>query len=423
MATLWVNKSGSDANNGSTAILAKLTIQAAVTASASNDTIVVGSGLYNETLLWNAKALTFSADGIVVLDGTGKSGTTLIYNYVSGGASLVMNSVSSGGKWILQNTPGANGTTVGQINGTISSFTDVVFLSDGSALRGFSSNVQGTATFTRCVFSGYSAAGINTSNTSTVSIYTNCTFHNCVAGIINTNTSSTNIINKCIFNSCTTAYDSKLNIYSNNNLFYGITNWKIAGVTYTTLPQIQALGWDLNSTVENPNFTDTTNNIFFLKSQPSVGFDVGCYPYSLTQGSANDSLGKWNIIAGAGYDNSGFYNPDGNITKNGITGDLELTSGTSGVIWSPVYDLGNVNSISLVELAATQVWPTDMIDTTTTDVRPNYQTIEIRASNTTFNQNDNVIPFYEVKYGIPFSSITGRYIQLRLTLTNIDVGS
>lgn len=50
MAIIYINKSGSDANNGSTKELAKLTIQGAINASATNDTFIVGSGRYQESL-------------------------------------------------------------------------------------------------------------------------------------------------------------------------------------------------------------------------------------------------------------------------------------------------------------------------------------------------------------------------------------
>ena len=48
--TYYVNKSGSNANNGTTPTLAKLTITAGVALMATGDSLVVGSGFYNETI-------------------------------------------------------------------------------------------------------------------------------------------------------------------------------------------------------------------------------------------------------------------------------------------------------------------------------------------------------------------------------------
>ena len=47
MANLYVRKSGSDSNNGSTPALAKLTIPAAIAAASAGDIIYVGAGIYN----------------------------------------------------------------------------------------------------------------------------------------------------------------------------------------------------------------------------------------------------------------------------------------------------------------------------------------------------------------------------------------
>ena len=61
------------ANNGSTALLAKLTISAAITAAGSaNTTIIIGSGLYNEKItIGVGDTCTVYCDGVVTLDGTG----------------------------------------------------------------------------------------------------------------------------------------------------------------------------------------------------------------------------------------------------------------------------------------------------------------------------------------------------------------
>jgi len=64
-----------------------------------------------------------------------------------------------------------------------------------------------------------------------------------------------------------------------------------------------------------------------------------------------------------------------------------------------------------------------MADSNTADIRPNYQTSEIRASNSSFNQNDGVIAWTTVKNNIPFNYVAGQYVQIRITLTSVDVGA
>jgi len=60
---LFVGKHGSDANNGLTPNNAKLTIQAAVTAAAAGDTIIVYPGTYTETVTHAANNVAVIADG------------------------------------------------------------------------------------------------------------------------------------------------------------------------------------------------------------------------------------------------------------------------------------------------------------------------------------------------------------------------
>lgn len=62
MANLYVRKSGSDSNNGSTPALAKLTIKEAINAASSGDTIYVGSGLYRDSNITLTKNITIIAD-------------------------------------------------------------------------------------------------------------------------------------------------------------------------------------------------------------------------------------------------------------------------------------------------------------------------------------------------------------------------
>ena len=63
MANIYVRKSGSDSNDGSTPALAKLTIASAISAMTSGDTIYVGSGVYREqSLTTGSKNVTIIGD-------------------------------------------------------------------------------------------------------------------------------------------------------------------------------------------------------------------------------------------------------------------------------------------------------------------------------------------------------------------------
>ena len=438
ISTLWVNKSGSDANNGSTALLSKLTIQAAATAAASNDTIVVGSGLYNEKVSFVSKNLTCYADGIVVIDGSNLSNGYLVQQ-AGNGYTIIMQPYTTGGLWVFQNNIG---TGILQTNGTtaICTINNAIFLSNGQAsgiVRTGGGGYGSKMTISNCVFSGFSTSAITYLSEQMTSLshsFYNNTFYNNAIAIQYTGVSglTTTYIYNNIFSTGTTSVSIPTTqttlSYYNKNIHYGVTNLLIyQSNIYTTLPAVQALGYELNGVVGDPHFADPTNNVFYLTQQQALypgTPQVGAYPYGFTRGANNDSDGKWHIIAGAGYDNTGWYNPDGNVTKNGTTGNLELSSGTSGVVWSPVIDTGIVGcKTTELDISAIQVWPTNMVDTTATDIRPNYQTVEVRASDTVFNQNDGVVAWNEVKSNMAFTAISGRYLQCRLTLRANDAGA
>ena len=429
-STIFVSKSGSDANNGSTYLLSKLTIQAGITAAGSGGTVIVGSGLYNEKLTVT-NTLTINYDGVVILDGTSISSNPALL-FTTNTATLNMSPYISGGQFIIQNHIGTNliyesGTLTLTLN-----LTNVIFISNSNTNAINTAYYWPSITLINCVFSGFTTAITGQNTSPNIINVINCTFYSGTTGIITVNAANLSI-NNCIFSNITTAWNaaSASVVIANNNLYYTITNWKVGASTYTSQATLQAAGYDSVSLWQNPNFIDPTNNIFYLTSNPNVTSNnylyYGAFPYcSITRGNFYNPDSKWNIIAGAGYDNSGWYNPDGNVTL--VSGMFQLTSGTSGAIWSPVYDLGASRTISQFNIEAIQSWPTNMVDKTTSDVRPNYQTAEIRASATTFNQNDGVIAWVELRNKVNFVTqgstlITGRYCQLRLTLTNIDVGA
>ena len=444
MATIYVSKSGSNVNNGSTYLLSKLTIQAAIIAATTGDSIIVGSGIYNEKLSYPSSVnltLTIYCDGTVILDGTG-----IILNpaiYIPGGTVTQRLNIlphTTGGQLIIQNHIALTLISLINDNGVPAStnMTNVILLSNSNAtcigvITSYG-NVSTNSTFINCVFSGFTTtfSFLNGSTNGSVMNFINCTFYNGTTAI--TETLATNLtisISQCIFSGFTTSWNiavAGVIASINNNLYYNVTNYKVGASTYVNQSQVQAAGYDLNSLWQNPNFVDAANNVFYLTSNPNVTNNAylyyGAYPYGLTRGNVYNPDNKW-LITGS-FDNSGWYNPDGNITM--VSSLFQLTTGATGVIWSPVYDLTSSQTISQFNVDALQVWGTNMVDTTKTDVRPNYQTSEIRASATSFNQNDGVIAWTELKNRIPFTTqgstnLTGRYVQLRLTLRNDDVAA
>ncbi|MFA6065258.1 MAG: hypothetical protein WCW44_04880 [archaeon] len=432
MAIKYVNKSGSDSYDGTSQTFVsgitgpKLTISGAITGSASGDTIIVGSGLYNERP--SSTLRNFYADGTVIVDGSGFGSGYLFQMSGGAGTSYTIGAYTTGGQWIFQNNVGAallylavNTTTVYYLN-------NCVFRYSPTNTIGVSCYGGGGQTcainMSYCVFSGAFTYAVqsNSGYSATSSIYYN-TFYGCGTGFYAPQTHLTYMWNN-IFSNITTAWyqvsATNATLVSFNNQFYNITNWRNVANTYTTLAQAQVAGFEQGSIFEDPTLTDPANEVFFLETVSPLGPKVGAYPFGLSRGAGNDSDSKW-IITGTA-DNSGWYNPDGNITKSGTTGSFELSGGTAGVLWSPVYNLSGVATFSRINLATVQYWPTNMVDTTGTDTQPNAQTMEVRVSNSTYNQGDASPSWTEVRYnGTITPSITGQYIQFRITLRNNNV--
>ena len=447
-STIYCSKSGSDSNNGSTYVLSKLTIQASITAAAIGGTVIVGSGLYNETIA--PTVTTLYADGVVILDGTGLAFPP-IYNLSNTYYQLTIAPYTTGGQWVIINS---TQPYLMYMNAPAQpmylALSNVFFIgsstSYGIYLNRNQGNVNGMqlyGTIKNCAFSNLTTGIYSTFYEAAYSTFysiniINNTFYNCTTAILfgsssGSSTFSGTIIQN-IFSNGTTAIRDTAAMTSpiiNYNDYYGYTNLlNNAGTLYTTLASVQALGYESQGITTNPAFVDAANNVLI----PTVNLNTtnnnylyyGAYPFGLTRGNSYNPDNTWNIIAAAGHDNSGWYNPDGNVTM--VSNLFQLTSGTVGVIWSPVYDLGTAKTISQFNIDALQVWGTSMADTTKTDVRPNYQTAEIRTSATTFLQNDGVIAWTELKNKIPFTTqgstnMAGRYIQLRITLRSDDTAA
>jgi len=432
---IYVNKSGSDSNNGFSSTSAKLTIQAGLSAATVSGTnVIVGSGAYNEKISFSGTGAVCSlnADGTVILDGTGLSyGPAITMFNVQSSTQTISAVNDTGGKWIIQNySADSLITNYGSSNVTaIISNVELYSNSNQYGLYYYTSTAPNSAvTMGNCIFSGFPTAVYHYSTgqaTKTYRIY-NCTFYNGTTAIYYDNPSSTTtysnyvILSNNIFSTFVTAWNivrDVTGVISDKNQFHSITNWKKVASTYTTLEDAQAAGYELTSIVEDPQFIDSARSILYKKVISSLGRSQGAIPFGFTTGS-NNSDASW--VVGSVADNSGWYCSDGSVAKNGSTGFLELSSGSVGVVVSPVYDLTSVQAIRRINLAVDQTWGVSMIDTTKTDTKPNYQTVEIRGSGVTFAQNAVSPAWTEVKTEQPISPIVGRFVQLRLTFRSDD---
>ena len=425
---VYVNKSGNDSNafpySPSTG---KLTIQAGVTLMLSGDSVIVGSGNYNEKITIT-KYGSLLADGVVELDGNGLASNYLIQlGAVSVAGAFLIDALSTGGYWIFKNNVGtAIWYSVQNNNSYI--FKNCKFISNSNTYGIYYNQPSALyMTIQNCIFSGFISAAIYTNGVNSTGTFTmlNSTLYNNLNGWWQTGGVLTVNIFYNIFHTCTTAYRTNQGMITSSsgyNQFYNITNWVANGTTYATFALLQAATIETVGSINavDPQFEDAVNGIFYLKVVSPLGRTQGAIPFGYTTGS-NASDAKWIVTSSA--DNSGWYSSDGNIAKNGTTGFFELVGGTSALLLSPVIDLGSVQAIKQINLGLDQTWPTSMIDTTNTDTKPNYQTVEIRGSGSTFTQNDAVISWTEVKTEQPISIVSGRYIQLRLTFRTNDVGA
>lgn len=431
---------------GSSTTAAYKTIQSGLGLCSSGDTLYVGSGNYNETISISNISLNIYADGVVNMDGSGLGMVTPLYYYSSVNGTILNFGSSSpnSGCWFFRNY------TVNSTNGTVclyanpSSYgaayvnlTNVYLFGNTNNINGVfvshGNQSTGQISLTRCIVANYSNNGVwcyypAVSSSSAAYIFSS-TFYNCGTALKVDNLTYCRVSSTySIYHTCTYGFvypaSPAGNYFGDFDVFYNVThlvNYSTTNVD--TLAGVQALGAETHGSVSDPGLVDPANGVFYITTNSSYG----AFPYSaLTRGAGYNPDAKWVItgtIDGSGP-GSGWYCSDGSVTKNGTTGFFELSgAGPTGVIWSPVFDLGSAQYVTQVNLAALQTWSTNMVDTTKTDSKPNYQTIEIRGSLNSFNQNDGSLTWTEIKSNMSFSGIPARYIQVKLTLRNDDIGA
>lgn len=305
MSQLYVAKDGNDANNGSSWALAKLTVQAAVTAAASGDTINIASGLYSENITTTGgKVLTFLGVGYVVLEAP--SGLGFIFSNGSGALNVTCQNL------IFRNAAGA---IVG-IQNTSDSADVVSCRFDGISTHGVSHQSAGSMNITlfKCSFFGVSNAIFPRGGATNIR---KCTFVDCANPINNSGAPNpVNSILDCIFYSVAAVTRWHPGAATcDGNVYSAIDATHPVGVTFTSLASWQATGKDARAAIDAAPFIDKTLGIYHLPTTSTHlrrGVDFGhsgAYPAAHVL-SPNTNAATWNApfaSAGLAQDGSGYW--------------------------------------------------------------------------------------------------------------------
>jgi hypothetical protein len=400
MATWYVSIStGNDANDGLAWATAKATIGAAVTASASDDTINIGEGVYKEFVSTTKTGLTLQGFGYVVVDG--ENARSLINGTYAPGMKLYDLGFrdSIGGRVVRLPFP-----TVVRCR-----FYNIIggSLPPSDAYNSGISFEYG-AVVTDCVFANCKNVGFPVSETGTKSILRNTWDSNCLVHMANISASSTiqfidNIVS-CPFY----AWASYYGTLDYNDYYGSIYAWISGAWVLKTFGEWQTYtGKDAHSLNVLPQFLDETYNDLFLKSASllktasSTGIQmgwgrVGHHTNVLSTESQAATLTNVHI------DDDGYYVLD--------------AGQPNGTVLFDVIDLGASYNIRRLMWQATEDPWRSVIDSDDTTGTPLYKTIEYRYKTTSFLKGD-ALPAWNTAYNLQDINVTGRYFQWRVRLT------
>lgn len=448
MAVIYVNKSGSDANNGTTPTLAKLTIAGAHSIAVSGDTISIGAGTYIEAAplgVAQGRYLRFEANGRVIWSGNGTSthaveltgsinasfygiiftGFTVAAVRAENPSALIL--VMTFHKCTFRDMAGASGITMGN-NGTVLGEINVIDCDFYNMAIGVQNKVNASGSVAwewRIIgntFASLSGAALVWGGTGLYTAKVNGCYHN-------------------IFKNCDRAHDYgasalgpvNVSLPWNRNLYHGMTTsiGRISSTEYTTLAAWQtALGSsrEANSSEADPALRNIgKGDLSFLATSPAAtlalsGGYVGAIPVSFSRSNVD---AEWTIgdtlASGAGTQ---WVRSAAGIALNG-SGEFEY-SGTGAItLTSPVWDLATADKTWRIDLGVTETYPGRVIDYDITDVRPNRTTLEYRTQATSFNQDAGSPSWSSAEWG-PWRDAAlqlQRYVQVRLTFRDNGVAA
>lgn len=411
--TYYVALWGDDGNSGLTWDLAKKSIGGAVTAAASGDTILVAPGIYAEVVACGTKSLTITAIQTRKVFLVGSS-TPVVS--ATGGYVITLTGL------VIKATAITNSTAVVSCDVVA---TDCTIMAT-AATTWWSLIASGyydarTVTATRCLF--YTTTGALTYAVvcGTGSIINGCTFD--VAGqssgtyaLIKVVGDGTYTVTNNIFRS---RASTKWYLSASSTILTLTLDWNryhnalstsalvaIGSTTYSSLAQLRANGYGLHSSEGDPLLADIANLAPYLPpgsalcTAGSGGGRIGAFPAAFVY-SANS-----NALAWAAFVDTLMTYQSGQHALN----DGEAT----GTFDTRTLDLGGIYQITGVAIGGDETWPTNIFDETNAGAHPEYATVLVRGSLTTFDPDGATPAKQEIRINEIASPalFSARYVQV-----------
>lgn len=441
MATKYVSKGGNDSNDGSSWALSKLTIQGAVTAATSGDTIEIGSGEYNEAVSWTGttKSLTYNGNGYVLLRNNAAYAIAISHSVAGNAATVVVVNVH------IKDYTNTGVSTGGSTSNPAIAARNCKFENLPNGLNAGSGGTTGVVTLKNCLFVGCNN-GINPAPATSVTINAvNNTFVGGSTGILASNPTTVYItalennifVNqiRCIdFGSRTPTMPTTFDY----NIHYG---WGTAicrrgNTDYTTHAAWKAAASpaEQNCQEVDPQFLDSAKGVYgFTTASPAstagrYGTFAGWTPPVWSRSTNNNPDSSWSVSSGTTLASDAGTQWVPSVTDGVVddgTGNLALNTSGAVTLTSRVYDANQAQNVFRFDLGVDETNPTNVIDADIDDTLPNRRNIEYRSSASTFNQNDGVIAWSEVEMNTDLASpvALARYRQFRLTFRDNGVAA
>ena len=444
---------GNDSNAGTDPSAPMKTIAAATAAAAAagaSGTVIVGSGIYVERIVATnvSDEITIQGDGNVIIDGTGQA-----------------SSIYQGRYWIYKDLIFVNSSALytGNASYAFESFESCKFKNILLSTTLIMSQNLGT-TFSNCIFDNmnsnyywryitlnkctfinsrpFSLGGADGSGLSTS--YNNCMFYMTSGSVVLSNryfTGYAPYLTDCVFSpnleiygNDQSAYTTKFTItqeYLDNNTA-GITNCTVASMSFND----NVTGSGAFNLIENTMPLNATTKELYSKGNLIAALNsVGGYAPRTAYADDASSANPLHTDGGATWDN----------IMTGSLGGFQISSSTapSGTITTAVIDQGNSRTVKSIGSA----WTTTALNAAAPSTYPSgsnnhnptrYQ-YEMRWGNSTPSGDYSIFEFDTTPYvnsngtgsgdqlfdtgSNNYTNVSGRYLQLRITLRNDMSGS